>query len=135
RDVEIDVGRLGALAREEALEEQIHPHGVDGGDAQAVTDGRVRRRATPLAEDARLFAVADDLVHRQEIAAVVELFDERQLRLELRLDVRGDALRVTSARPLGHALAQIGRTGNTSWEALEGVAVAQLAEGEVCPLR
>ena len=50
-DVEIDVGRLGALPREEALEEQTHAHGIDRGDAQAVADGRVRRGAAPLAED------------------------------------------------------------------------------------
>ena len=51
-DVEIDVRRLGALAAQEALEEQIHPHRVDGGDAEAVADGAVGGAAAALTEDA-----------------------------------------------------------------------------------
>ena len=50
-DVEIDVRRLGALPGQEALEEQAHAHRIDGGDAEAVADRRVRGRASALAED------------------------------------------------------------------------------------
>ena len=38
-DIQIDVRRLGPLAREEALEQQPHAHRIHGGDAQAVADG------------------------------------------------------------------------------------------------
>src|SRR5215203_1606097 len=44
-DVEIDVGRLGAFAREETLEEETHAHRVDRGDAEAEADGAVRSGA------------------------------------------------------------------------------------------
>ena len=46
--IEIDVGPLAALFGEEALEEQIHPHRVDGGDAERVTHSAVGRGAAPL---------------------------------------------------------------------------------------
>ena len=35
RQIEIDVGPLAALLREEALEQQLHPDRIDGGDAEA----------------------------------------------------------------------------------------------------
>ena len=82
-DVEIDVGRLGALARQEALEQQAHAHRIDRGDAEAVADRRVGRRAAALAQDVLRAAERDDLVHRQEVAAVVELVDQRELLVEL----------------------------------------------------
>ena len=51
-EVDVDVGRLVALGRDEALEEQLDAYRVDGGDAEAVADGGVGRRAAALAEDA-----------------------------------------------------------------------------------
>ncbi len=51
-EVDVDVRRLVALARDEALEQQVHARRVDLGDAQAVADRRVGRRAAALAEDA-----------------------------------------------------------------------------------
>jgi hypothetical protein len=51
-DVEVDVRRLGALAREEALEQQPHADRVDRGDAQAIAHDGVGGRAAALAEDA-----------------------------------------------------------------------------------
>ena len=78
-DVEVDVGGLGALARDEALEQQPHVDRVDGRDAEAVADHRVGGRAAPLAEDALAAAEADDLPHGEEVAAVVQLVDEIEL--------------------------------------------------------
>ncbi len=54
RQVDVDVGPLAALLGEEALEEQLHADGVDGGDAERVADRRVGGRAAALAEDAAL---------------------------------------------------------------------------------
>jgi hypothetical protein len=51
-EVDVDVGRLLALAADEALEQQVGARGIDRRDAQAVADGGVRRRAAPLAQDA-----------------------------------------------------------------------------------
>ena len=52
--VEVDVGPLAALLREEALEEQLHLHRIDRGDRERVADGAVGGRAAPLHEDAVL---------------------------------------------------------------------------------
>ena len=52
-DVEIDVGRLGPLPGDEALEQQVHAHRIDGGDAEAVAHRGIGRGATPLTEDTR----------------------------------------------------------------------------------
>ena len=53
-DVDVDVGRAVALGRQEALEQQAERHGVGGGDAEGVADGRVGRAAPALAEDVLL---------------------------------------------------------------------------------
>ena len=75
--VDVDVGPLAALLREEALEEQLHGDGVDGGDAQGVTHGAVGRGAAPLGEDALLAREAGDVVDDEEVAGQVELLDQR----------------------------------------------------------
>ena len=54
--VEVDVRPLAALLGEEALEEQLHAHGIDGGDAEAVADRAVGGGAAALDEDVALAA-------------------------------------------------------------------------------
>src|SRR5687767_15821448 len=44
-EVDVDVRRLAALRRDEALEQQAHPDRIDRGDAEAIADDRVRRGA------------------------------------------------------------------------------------------
>ena len=79
-EIDVDVGRLVALIRDEALEQKVGLHGVDVGDAEAIADHRVRRRTAPLAEDLLLFAgEADDVVHRQEERRVIEPADQLEL--------------------------------------------------------
>ena len=51
-EVDVDVGRLVALLADEALEQHATARRIDLGDAEAVADRRVRRRAAPLAQDA-----------------------------------------------------------------------------------
>ena len=50
-DVEIDVGRLVPLARQEPLEQQLDPRRIDRRDPEAIADHRVRRRPAALAEN------------------------------------------------------------------------------------
>ena len=129
-DVEIDVGRLVPLARQEALEQQLHPRRVDGRDPQAVADHRVRGRPAPLAEDALLPAVADDLPHRQEVAAVVELVDERQFLVDLLADGRGHAGAEAFAGPAERELAEPRGRRLAVGQPLGGIAVADLGQAE-----
>ena len=83
RQVEVDVGPLPALLGEEALEEQLHAHRVDRGDAEAVADRAVRGRAAALGEDALAPAEVHEVPDDEEVAGEVELADERQLLLDL----------------------------------------------------
>ena len=142
-DIQVDVRRFVALARDEALEQQIHTHRVDGGDAQAVADDRVGGRAAPLAEDAALTAEADELVHGQEIARVVEFVDERQLAFDLAADLVGevagsavgaDVVAVAAVRALpGQAREPLHRGGAVG-QTPGRVAVAQLLQPELAHL-
>src|SRR3546814_2395683 len=50
-EVDVDIGRLLALARHEALEEQLVPDRIDRGHAEQEADAAVRRRTAPLAQD------------------------------------------------------------------------------------
>ena len=51
-EIDIDVGRLVARGADEALEQDVDAGRVDRGDAEAVADDRIGRRAAPLAQDA-----------------------------------------------------------------------------------
>ena len=78
-DVDVDVRRPVALGRQEALEQQAERHGVGGGDAEGVADGRVGGAAPALAEDVLLPAEPHEVPHDEEVAGEAELLDDRQL--------------------------------------------------------
>ena len=46
-EIDVDVGRLAPLGRDEALEQEVDAIGIDLGDAEAIADDRVGRRAAP----------------------------------------------------------------------------------------
>ena len=134
REVEVDVGPLPPLLGEEALEEQLHAHGIHGRDAQAVADRAVGGGAAPLHEDALALAEVHEVPDDQEVAAELELADEGELPLDLLpgLVVIGA---VASARPLLGPLAEKGERGLARRHRIVGKAVAQVVEGEDEPLR
>ena len=84
RQIKIDVRPFAAVLAQEALKEQLHPDRIDGRDFECITDGRVRRRAAPLHQNAVLLAVADDVPHDEEVAGKAELGDQREFALNLR---------------------------------------------------
>ena len=129
-DVEVDVGRLTALARQEPLEQQLDPGGVDRRDAEAVADHGARGRAAALAEDPLAPAVPDDLPHGEEVAAVVELVDERELAVDLREDCRRHAAGEALARPAKGELAKPCAGGLAVGQPLGRIAVADLGQSE-----
>ena len=73
REVDVDVGRLGALLAQEALEQEVHPDRIDGGDAEAVAHRGVGGRAAPLAEDPLAPREAHDVPDDEEVAREPEL--------------------------------------------------------------
>ena len=83
RQIEIDVGPLAPLLGKEALEEQLHPHRVDGRDPERVAHGAVGGRAPPLHQDVVATAVFDQVPDDQEVARQVEAADEIDFALDL----------------------------------------------------
>jgi hypothetical protein len=76
-EIDVDVGRLAAVGRDEALEQQVDALGIDLGDAETVADGGVRRRAAALAENLLAAGIADDVVDGEEVGRIFQLGDER----------------------------------------------------------
>jgi hypothetical protein len=83
-EIHIDVGRLAPLLAHEPLEEKPLAHGIDRRDAEHVADGRVRRRAAALAQDALRTRKTQDRLDRQEIRRIAQLLDEIELMPYLR---------------------------------------------------
>jgi hypothetical protein len=95
-EIDVDIRRLAAFLRDEALEEQGRARRIDLGDAERVADRRVGRRAAPLAEDLTLAGKADDVVHRQEIGLVGHLGDQLQLVLDPLVHAGRHAVRIAA---------------------------------------
>ncbi len=93
-EIDVDVGRLLPLGADEALEQEIDAAGIDRGDAKHVADGRVRRRAAALAEDAARLGLAHDVVDGEEVGRVIELRDQGQLVRDEGLHFLGHAARI-----------------------------------------
>jgi hypothetical protein len=130
-DVEVDVGRLRALFGEEPLEQKPERDRIDGRDPEHVADRGVRRRSAPLAEDSRLAAVAHDLPHREEVAAVVEVVDQRELFVDLLDDRARESRRGTARAPRDRSARAASRTASRRpGSASAGIAIAQLIERE-----
>ena len=81
-EVDVDVGRLLALGRDETLEQKVEALRIDRGDAEAIADRGIGRRAPALAEDAFALREAHEVVHGQKIGRVAELLDQQELVLE-----------------------------------------------------
>src|SRR5262249_23655810 len=75
-EIDVDVWRLVAFLRHEALEHQIIPRRIDRCDAEYVADGAVRRAATALAKDVPRSCEADDRMNGQEVWRVFQLLDQ-----------------------------------------------------------
>src|SRR5262245_974913 len=78
-EIDVDVRRLLALGRDEALEQEIDLGRIDIGDGEAIADGRIGGGTPALAEDALRAREADNVVDSEEVASVVQFGDEREL--------------------------------------------------------
>ena len=105
--IDVDVRRLFALRRDEALEQKIDLGRVHIGDGEAIADGGVGGGAAPLAENAEASRVVHDVVDGEEIGRVVEFGDEDEFLLERLAHFLGDAIGETPGRALPGQLLQM----------------------------
>ena len=75
-EIDVDVRRLVALLRDEALEQQVVSCGIDRGDAQDVADSAIRGAAAALAKNVLRPRKAHDRMDGQEVRRVAQLLDE-----------------------------------------------------------
>ena len=128
-EIDVDVGRLVPGLGDEALEDHCAGFGRHAGDAQAVADHRVGRRAAPLAEDVAGAGEGDHVVHGEEVGLVFQLGDEGELVFEHVFHLLGRAVGVAPAQAFIGEAAQAAGGGFAVGE-LAWVFVAQLVEGE-----
>ncbi len=83
RQIEIDVRPFAALFGKKAFKQKLHADRIDGGDAEAVTDGAVCRRAASLNQNSLVLTKLDDVPNDQEITFEFEFFDQPQFALNL----------------------------------------------------
>ena len=133
RQIEIDVGPFAPLFREEPLEQQIHPHRIDGRDPEAVAHGAVGRRPPALHEDVVLAAEIDDVPDDQEVAGEIELLDQIELARDLRAGAIGIRL-VAFARADAGDLAQKGRLRVAGRHGIRREAIAEIGHRELQPI-
>ena len=129
-EVDVDVGRLVALLRDEALEQQAGARRIDLGDAQAVADRRVGGRTAALAQDVLRPGEAHDVVHRQEVVLVLHVGDQAQLVLDLGLHLGGNAFAEAPVRADIGFRAQVAAGRVAGRDHFVRVFVAQLVERE-----
>ena len=107
RKININVRRLAAFLTQKALEQQLQLDGIHRGDAQAIADGAVGRRAAPLAENPLATREAHDVPHNQEVAREAELGDQRELVRELLVVARGTSPPPALLRAILHQAREI----------------------------
>ena len=129
-EVHVDVGRLAPLARDEALEQEVDPGRVDGGDAEAVADRGVGGRAPPLAEDALAPGEAHDVMHGEEVGGVAELGDEPELVHQRAADPGRDAAGIALRRTFPGQRLQVALRRAAGGHRLVGILAGELVEAE-----
>ena len=134
-EIDVDVGRLLALARDEALEQEVEPRRIDRGDPQDVADGRVGGAAAPLAEDAPLPRVADDVVDREEVGRVAKLLDQLELALDQLRHLLRHMIRIALLGPAPGAPGQLLVRRAAVVAVPDRVVVGELGELEPAPLQ
>ena len=132
--VDVDVGPLAALLREEALEEEVHSDWVDRRDAQRITHGAVGGGAAALTENPMDPGIRRDVLDDQEVAGEVELLDDVELGCELFQDAGAGTRAVAGARADTRELVQAAHLRLAWFEGEGGEAVVEVLEGELAAL-
>ncbi len=133
-EIHVDIGRLVALFRDEALEQQRGHRRIDLGDAQAIAHTGVGRRAAPLAQDALAAREVHHIVDGQEVRLVRQLFDQPQFLFHLLLHRCRNAARVARIGAFVSNATQIMGKRFARRHDLFRILVAQFLHRKVAPL-
>src|SRR5271163_4421005 len=74
-EIDVDVRRLVALLRYEALEQEVISCRIDRGDAQDVADSAIRSATSSLTENVLRPRKADDRMDGQEVGRIAQPLD------------------------------------------------------------
>ena len=129
-EIDVDIGRLAACGTDETLEQHIDPIRIDGGDAQAITDGAVGRRSAPLAQNSPRAGEDDDVIYSQKIVLKTKLLDEGQFVFDQSADFVRNAVGITSRGAGPGQLAKILQRGFARWREFIGIFIAQFVQLE-----
>ena len=130
--IEVDVRPLPTLLRQETLEQQLHPHRVHRGDAEAVAHRAVGRGAPPLGEDPLPPAEVHEVPDDEEVPRELQLPDEPELALDLSARLLG-VRPVALARPRLRHPAEERELTLPRRHRVVGELVAQILERELEP--
>ena len=98
--IHVYVGRFLAGFADETFEQQAAACGIDGGDAQHKTHGRVCSRTASLAQNSLAPGETDNGVHGQEIRRIIQAAYQLQFVMKLFFNRIGKAVRITPGRAL-----------------------------------
>ena len=129
-EVDIDIGRVAALHTDKAFEQQVELIGVDRGNPEHITHGRIRRRTSPLAEYLLLPGPAHDIPYREKIIGKIESFDQHQFMCNLIQYLRWGVLIETVFGALVSQFTQVGLRRVPVWNHFLRVVITQLVEVE-----
>ena len=129
-EIDVDIGRLVARVRDEALEKQVRAGGVDLGDAERVADGGIGGRAAALVQNAVVPGVAHDVFDGEEKRRVFEPRDQLEFVPDL-LDHRsGRAAGIAAFQPFPGQPFEAGLRVLAVGRDLIGIFVGQLLQIE-----
>ena len=136
-EINVDIGRLLALFRDEAVEQELMLGRINAGDLKAVTHRRIGRRAASLAQDGWIDAAGeiDDILDGEEIARKVELCDQGQLALQRIAHHLRRPLRITPRCPRPCLSLEIFLRGHTVWINLLRIFIFELFQREIARIR
>ncbi len=129
-EVDVDIGGLVALGRDEALEQKIEPRRIDLGDPEAEADGGIGRRAAALTQDAARAREAHDVVHGEKIRRVAERSDQREFMGQRLARPLRNALGIAGASARFREGLERGLGGRMAFAQLFRIAMRQFIEAE-----
>src|SRR5215467_1107406 len=93
-EIDIDIGRLTAIFRNEAGEQEIALVRIDGSNPEAKANRAIGRRTASLAQNFLLLGAREgnDIVHGEEVARIIEFADQREFVFEALADIAGNAI-------------------------------------------